>query len=105
MSSNIPASEQLNPLNGQAYSANYDILRKQSQELPVAQHMPQLLSTINEHNVVICTGATGSGKTTLLPAALLLQKPFLKSGKKIALTQPRVLAAESVSFSLQKVSA
>jgi HrpA-like RNA helicase len=84
---------EINPFTDKAYNANYFVLRKMAQSLPVSQQMPQLLSTIKQHNIVVVVGETGSGKTTQLPKALLLDDEFRKSGKNIALTQNRRLAA------------
>jgi pre-mRNA-splicing factor ATP-dependent RNA helicase DHX15/PRP43 len=92
-SSNI----EINPLTTKAYSANYFVLRKVAQNLPVSQQIPRLLSIIKQHNIVVVVGETGSGKTTQLPKAILLDDEFRKSGKKIALTQNRRLAAQLVS--------
>jgi pre-mRNA-splicing factor ATP-dependent RNA helicase DHX15/PRP43 len=88
---------EINPFTTKAYSANYFVLRKMAQNLPVSQQIPRLLSIIKQHNIVVVVGETGSGKTTQLPKALLLDEEFRKSGKKIALTQNRRLAAQLVS--------
>ncbi len=83
---------EINPFTTKAYSANYFVLRKTAQNLPVSQQIPRLLSTVKQHNIVVVVGETGSGKTTQLPKAILLDDEFRKSGKKIALTQNRRLA-------------
>jgi HrpA-like RNA helicase len=87
----------INPFTNKAYSANYFVLRKAAQILPVSQRIPQLLSRIKQNNVVVVVGETGSGKTTQLPKAILLDDELKKSGKKLALTQNRRLAAQLVS--------
>jgi HrpA-like RNA helicase len=81
-SSNI----KINPFTTKAYSANHFVLRKMAQNLPVSQQLPQLLSIIKQHNIVVVVGETGSGKTTQLPKAILLNEEFRKGSKKIALT-------------------
>jgi pre-mRNA-splicing factor ATP-dependent RNA helicase DHX15/PRP43 len=91
------SNAEVNPFTTKAYSANYFVLRKAAQNLPVSQQIPQLLSTIKKHNIVVVVGETGSGKTTQLPKVMLQDDEFRKSGKKIALTQNRRLAAQLVS--------
>jgi HrpA-like RNA helicase len=84
-------------LEGKPFSNNYYTLRAKAQTLPVSRHLPQLLVTFKENNVMILEGETGSGKTTQLPKAIL-EAGLLESGKKIALTQTRRLAASEVRF-------
>jgi HrpA-like RNA helicase len=93
----MSSTNNINPFTNKAYSANYFILRKTAQTLPVSQRIPQLLSRIKQNNVVVVVGETGSGKTTQLPKAILLDDEFKKSGNKLALTQNRRLAAQLVS--------
>lgn len=63
--------------------------------LPVSKRRDELLALIQENQVVIIAGETGSGKTTQIP------KICLEAGRgvfgKIGCTQPRRLAARSVS--------
>ncbi|TYZ60950.1 hypothetical protein PybrP1_008691 [[Pythium] brassicae (nom. inval.)] len=55
--------------------------------LPAAQHREELLAALERHRVVVCVGETGSGKTTQLP------KFLLATGARVAVTQPRRVAA------------
>lgn len=86
----------INPFTGKAFSGRYHSLNKTAQNLPVSRHLNKLLGTIAQHQVVVVVGETGSGKTTQLPKAIVMNKE-LSRGKKLALTQHRKLAAQSVS--------
>lgn len=65
------------------------------QALPISQHRERIRKAILKNQVVVVAGETGSGKTTQLP------KLCLDAGRgvqgKIACTQPRRIAALSVS--------
>ena len=106
----------MNPLNGQAFSARYGILKAQREALPVSQYKESFFALVKEHDVIVIMGETGSGKTTQIPPMLLefnrLQqlndlslhsknasnldssfgKPFV-----VGCTQPRRVAAMSVA--------
>jgi ATP-dependent helicase HrpA len=64
-------------------------------ELPISARAEEIVATIQAHSVVILAGETGSGKTTQIP------KMCLAAGRgtrgKIACTQPRRVAALSIS--------
>ncbi|MBP7901155.1 MAG: DEAD/DEAH box helicase, partial [Gammaproteobacteria bacterium] len=66
--------------------------------LPVVQRADEIVQCIQQHQVVVLAGETGSGKTTQLPKLAML------AGRgdvgRIALTQPRRLAARSVASRL-----
>src|SRR5271169_5839651 len=64
-------------------------------ELPISARVTDIAVAINEHPVVIVSGATGSGKTTQLPKIALAMGRGLE--KRIGVTQPRRLAATSVA--------
>lgn len=66
-------------------------------DLPVAARRDDIVAAMREHQVVVVVGDTGSGKTTQLPKmALELAREQGWSGK-VGCTQPRRIAASSVS--------
>ncbi len=69
-----------------------------SEDLPITAKIPEIRSSLKEHQVVIVCGATGSGKTTQLPKAALLEG-FGRVGR-IGCTQPRRLAATALAARL-----
>ena len=64
-------------------------------ELPISARADEIRAAIEQHPVIIIAGDTGSGKTTQIP------KICLQAGRgreaKIAVTQPRRVAATSLS--------
>ncbi|XP_048882919.1 pre-mRNA-splicing factor ATP-dependent RNA helicase DHX16 isoform X2 [Brienomyrus brachyistius] len=64
--------------------------------LPIYPYRSDLLSAIEQHQVLIIEGETGSGKTTQIPQ-YLLEEGYTKGGMKIGCTQPRRVAAMSVA--------
>jgi ATP-dependent helicase HrpA len=64
-------------------------------ELPISQRVPDIITALSHHQVLIVVGATGSGKTTQLP------KIALEMGRggtaQIGVTQPRRIAATTVA--------
>jgi len=67
-------------------------------ELPITAHRDQLLAAIRAHPVVVVAGETGSGKTTQLPKLCLEAGLGLRA--RIGCTQPRRVAAQSISMRL-----
>ncbi|TVR49304.1 MAG: ATP-dependent RNA helicase HrpA [Puniceicoccaceae bacterium] len=65
-------------------------------ELPITARREDILAAIRGHPVLIVQGETGSGKSTQLPK-LLLDAGLPRPGRRIACTQPRRVAARSVS--------
>src|SRR5690606_7851465 len=63
--------------------------------LPVSARREDILSAIQQHQVVVVAGATGSGKTTQLPKICLESGLGIKG--RIGHTQPRRLAARAVA--------
>lgn len=64
-------------------------------ELPISARVRDVIAALEQHQVVIVAGATGSGKSTQLPKIAL---EMGRGGRKlIGVTQPRRIAATSVS--------
>jgi pre-mRNA-splicing factor ATP-dependent RNA helicase DHX15/PRP43 len=64
--------------------------------LPVWQAREEFVSMINKNQTTILVGETGSGKTTQI-AQFISEAGYSLSGKLIACTQPRRVAAMSVA--------
>ncbi|MEX1049741.1 MAG: ATP-dependent RNA helicase HrpA [Akkermansiaceae bacterium] len=64
-------------------------------ELPVVEHREEILAAVRAHPVVVVVSETGSGKTTQLPK--MVAEALGVDGGRIGCTQPRRLAAASVS--------
>lgn len=71
-------------------------LQEDKKSLPIFPYREELLQAINDHQILVIVGETGSGKTTQIPQ-YLHEAGFTKDGKKIGCTQPRRVAAMSVS--------
>jgi len=68
--------------------------------LPVYEQKQRILDTLAENQVIVVQSPTGSGKTTQLPV-ILHEAGYSKNGV-IAVTQPRRIAALSVSEFISK---
>lgn len=71
-------------------------LQEDRKSLPIHPYREELLQAVNDHQIIVIVGETGSGKTTQIPQ-YLHEAGFTKNGKKIGCTQPRRVAAMSVS--------
>jgi pre-mRNA-splicing factor ATP-dependent RNA helicase DHX15/PRP43 len=88
----------LNPLNGMPLSKRYFEILETRQKLPVWGFLDELQGHLRTNQVVIVEGETGSGKTTQIPQFLI--QAVLggdSSGRMIACTQPRRVAAMSIA--------
>ena len=65
-------------------------------ELPVSAHRAEILDAVRHNPVVVVCGDTGSGKTTQLPK-MMLELGRGARGRRIAVTQPRRLAAVTMA--------
>eukprot|EP00457_Paulinella_chromatophora_P002543 gb/GEZN01002548.1/.p1 GENE.gb/GEZN01002548.1/~~gb/GEZN01002548.1/.p1 ORF type:complete len:723 (-),score=91.14 gb/GEZN01002548.1/:278-2410(-) len=86
----------VNPYTNKPYSSKYYEILKVRQGLPVYQQKTEFLKQLNKNPTVILVGETGSGKTTQIPQ-FALEAGFATTGRKIACTQPRRVAAMSVA--------
>jgi ATP-dependent helicase HrpA len=64
-------------------------------ELPISVRADEIIGLLQKHQVLVLAGETGSGKTTQVPKMCLAAGSGLKG--RIACTQPRRVAAASVS--------
>ncbi|XP_063236844.1 pre-mRNA-splicing factor ATP-dependent RNA helicase DHX16 [Bacillus rossius redtenbacheri] len=71
-------------------------IEETKKSLPIFPFKEDLIQAIKEHQVLIIEGETGSGKTTQIPQ-YLREAGFTRDDKKIGCTQPRRVAAMSVS--------
>jgi len=85
-----------NPYTGRQYSKRYYEILEKRKTLPIYEHKQEFMDQVNNNQVVILVGETGSGKTTQVPQ-FIVEGGFLKGGKLCAVTQPRRVAAMSVS--------
>ena len=65
------------------------------QQLPISNHIDEIVALLGSHQVIIVAGETGSGKTTQLPKACL--RAGLGRRGTIGHTQPRRLPARAVA--------
>lgn len=69
-------------------------------DLPVYQQREKILSSLRDHQVIVVESPTGSGKTTQLP--IILHEAGFENRGIIGITQPRRIAAVSVSEYIRK---
>jgi len=73
-----------------------DAMAKNRASLPIYPYRQDLIDAVEDHQVVVIVGETGSGKTTQIPQ-YMWEAGFAKEGQRIGCTQPRRVAAMSVS--------
>lgn len=71
-------------------------IQEQKRKLPVYEQRHKLLEYIRRHNTLIIMGETGCGKSTQIPQYILSAR--LQGNGKIAITQPRRVAAVSLAM-------
>eukprot|EP00966_Prymnesium_polylepis_P324240 7380312-Prymnesium_polylepis.2 len=86
----------INPFTNKPFSQKYFEILKQRQHLPVWEQREAFFELTRKNQTIVLVGETGSGKTTQIPSMML--EVGLQRGKRmIACTQPRRVAAMSVS--------
>lgn len=85
-----------NPLTGRPFSKRYYDILEQRKSLPVFSRREEFKAKLQKNQVLVLVGDTGSGKTTQIPQ-FAVQEGFCTKGRKVACTQPRRVAAMSVS--------
>jgi len=86
----------MNPHTGLPFSPRYFELFRKRVQLPVWEYQEKFMDLLNRHQSICLVGETGSGKTTQIPQWCVdFSKRMGK--KKVACTQPRRVAAMSVS--------
>ena len=73
----------------------------QRSKLPIISQEHDIMYSINNSLVTIICGETGSGKSTQIPQ-FLYERGYTKELGKIAITQPRRVAARSLAFRLRE---
>merc|ERR1719353_675695 len=94
MASLMPTSQ--NPLTGRSYSQRYHTILEARKKLPVWEQRNEFFEMIGKNQTIVLVGETGSGKTTQIPS-LMLEAGVARQKRMIACTQPRRVAAMSVS--------
>ncbi|CAI5493356.1 unnamed protein product [Closterium sp. Naga37s-1] len=90
------AATTINPYNGRPYTQRYfDILEKRK-TLPVWQQKQEFVDLLKKQQIIVLVGETGSGKTTQIPQ-FVVECLNATNKKQVACTQPRRVAAMSVS--------
>ncbi len=85
------------PYTRRAYSARFRELLDVRKRLPVHGARGDFLQMVRECGAVVLEGETGSGKTTQIPQLLVHALQPHASGRMVGCTQPRRVAAMSVS--------
>jgi len=70
------------------------LLQERELELPILKYAREIKETVASNQTIIIVGETGSGKTTQIP---LLLREIMSPEDRVAITQPRRVAARSVA--------
>lgn len=90
-------SEDNNPWTGNPHTQQYFGILKTRRDLPVHKQRQEFLDMYHKTQILVFVGETGSGKTTQIPQYVLYDELPHQTGKLIACTQPRRVAAMSVA--------
>ncbi|KAF4969275.1 hypothetical protein FZEAL_10256 [Fusarium zealandicum] len=86
-----------NPFTGRPHSQKYFQILQGRRDLPVQKQRQEFLDKYHETQILVFVGETGSGKTTQIPQYVVYDELPHLTGKLIACTQPRRVAAMSVA--------
>eukprot|EP00850_Spirogloea_muscicola_P021881 SM000266S09826 [mRNA] locus=s266:110340:113616:+ [translate_table: standard] len=86
----------VNPYTRKPYSIRFYEIYEKRRTLPVWQQKQEFLDMLAKHQIIVLVGETGSGKTTQIPQ-FVCESGFGSAKKQVACTQPRRVAAMSVS--------
>ena len=86
-----------NPLTNRPYSNRYYDILEQRKKLPVWEQRDEFFAMLAKNQTIVLVGETGSGKTTQIPAFCVEACAAQRGAKMVACTQPRRVAAMSVS--------
>ncbi|XP_031497367.1 probable pre-mRNA-splicing factor ATP-dependent RNA helicase DEAH2 isoform X1 [Nymphaea colorata] len=89
-------SSSVNRWTGRPFSARYYEILDKRKTLPVWQQKQEFLDALEKNQTLVLVGETGSGKTTQIPQ-FVVEAGYTSNRKQIACTQPRRVAAMSVS--------
>ena len=96
LAAQAPGGIAINPYSGRPFTAKYWEILQQRQKLPVWEQRQDFIDMVKKNQTIVLVGETGSGKTTQIPSLMLEALPN-RGRKMIACTQPRRVAAMSVS--------
>lgn len=86
----------INPYSNKPFSQRYFEILKQRQNLPVWEQRDAFFELTRKNQTIVLVGETGSGKTTQIPS-FMLESGVQRGKRMVACTQPRRVAAMSVS--------
>ena len=86
----------INPYTNKPFSQRYYTILAQRQKLPVWQQRDEFFEMLKKNQTIVLVGETGSGKTTQIPS-MMIEAGLSRGRKLVACTQPRRVAAMSVS--------
>ncbi|PHH83823.1 hypothetical protein CDD82_13 [Ophiocordyceps australis] len=86
-----------NAFTGEAHSQSYFGILEMRRRLPVHRQRQEFLDKFHSTQILVFVGETGSGKTTQIPQYVVYDELPQQTGKLVACTQPRRVAAMSVA--------
>ncbi|KAH7320083.1 P-loop containing nucleoside triphosphate hydrolase protein [Stachybotrys elegans] len=86
-----------NPFTGETHSQKYFQILEKRRDLPVHKQRQEFLDKYHDTQILVFVGETGSGKTTQIPQYVVYDELPHLTGKLVACTQPRRVAAMSVA--------